>query len=455
MARNIDEIIYKIRQMISEGKVQQVEMILHELHPADATDLFLSLAEDEQITLFKLLDTDVAVAVLNEIDSERATTLLTIGIKPKQASEILEEMYSDDAADLLGEMPEKEKNQFLGLMGIEEAEDVQELLEYGEETAGGLMTTEYVAIRRDITVEEAIQVVREIAQEAETVYYVYVLDQKNRLVGVNSLRDLILASPHSLIEDIMHQNIKSVNVKMDQEEVARMVAKYDFLAVPVVDDQGEFLGIITVDDVIDVIHDEATEDLYLLVGASEIDESESTFQKVNSSIRARLPWLFVTMFGGLLAGQVLRGFEDQLQAVVALAFFIPLLTGMGGNVGTQSSTITVRGLATGQIDAKKVANIIFRESAVGFSIGLIIGAIVAIVAMIWQNQQPMLGVVVGLAMWANIVTAATMGTLVPLIFKRIGIDPAVASAPFITTTIDVTGLLIYSFLATSMLNLLV
>ena len=453
MARNIDEIIYNIRQMMSEGKVQQVEMILHELHPADATDLFLSLSEEEQTTLFKLLDTDVAVAVLNEIDSERATTLLTIGIKPNQASEILEEMYSDDAADLLGELPEKEKNQLLDLMDSEDAEDVQELLEYGEETAGGLMTTEYVAIRRDITVEAAIQVVREIAQEAETVYYVYVLDHKNRLVGVNSLRDLILASPASLIEDIMHQNIKSVNVKMDQEEVAKLVAKYDFLAIPVVDDQGEFLGIITVDDVIDVIHDEATEDLYRLVGASEIDESESTFQKVYSSIRARLPWLFVTMFGGLLAGQVLRGFEDQLQAVVALAFFIPLLTGMGGNVGTQSSTITVRGLATGQIDAKKVANIIFRESAVGFSIGLIIGVVVAIVAILWRNQ-PFLGLVVGLSMWANIVTAATMGTLVPLIFKRIGIDPAVASAPFITTTIDVTGLLIYSFLATLMLDLI-
>lgn len=453
MSRDIEETVFNIRQMMSKGLFEELEKALGAMHPADITELFLSLTEEEQVKVFKLIDSSVAAEIINEIDTAKVTPLLT-RIDKSQATEILEELFSDDAADLIGDLPDEDKKQLLELMGSEEAEDVRELLGYEEDTAGGIMTTEYVAIRKDITVHKAITAVREIAQEAETVYYVYVIDEKNRLVGVNSLRDLILASPNSLIQDIMHQNVKSVNVHMDQEEVAKIVAKYNFLAIPVIADDGELLGIVTVDDVIDVIHEEATEDLYRLVGAVEVEDTEKLFSKITASLRSRLPWLFVTMLGGLLAGQVLRGFEEQLQTVVALAFFIPLLTGMGGNVGTQSSTLTVRGLATGHIDAKRISGTILRESAVGLAIGIIIGLIIATVAIIWQ-KQPLFGLVVGLAMCANIITAATMGTLVPLVFKRIGIDPAVASAPFITTAIDVTGLLIYSALATMMLKFLI
>jgi magnesium transporter len=329
-------------------------------------------------------------------------------------------------------------------------------MQYPEDTAGGLMTFEYVAIREDITAAKAIDVLRETAPDAETVYYVYVINIENQLVGVISLRELIIASPESLISDIMRRNVVSVPIDMDQEEVARIVSKYDFLAVPVVDHEKSLQGIITFDDVIDVIHEEASEDIYRMAGApgEEEEEEEGFLLRIKASLKARLPWLFVTMFGGLFSGKILSQFSGEISAVVALAFFIPLLTGMGGNVGTQSSTVTVRGIATGQIGNEDILRVILREALTGLAIGAILGVIVGGIASWWQNK-PMLGMVVGLAMLGNMFTAATMGTLVPLFFRRIGIDPAVASAPFISTAIDITGLVIYSVLATLLIAYLI
>ncbi len=311
------------------------------------------------------------------------------------------------------------------------------------------MTTEYVSVMEDFTAEEAIATLRKIAPDAETIYYVFVVNTHNQLVGVISLRELIVAAPTTLIRDVMHRKVVSVPVDMDQEEVARIVSKYNFLAVPVIDDQQHLLGIVTVDDVIDVIHEEVTEDIFRLAGApgEEEDEEDTSVWKIATSLKARLPWLFVTMLGGLVSGQILSHFSDQINAVVALAFFIPLLTGMGGNVGTQSSTVTVRGIATGQIKGKGAWKIVCREALVGLMIGLVLGVFVGVVASWWQDK-PMLGLVVGLAMAGNMLTAAAMGAFVPLTFRKLGIDPAVASAPFISTAIDITGLLIYSTLAT-------
>jgi magnesium transporter len=253
-----------------------------------------------------------------------------------------------------------------------------------------------------------------------------------------------------MVSDIMRKKVISVNVNEDQEDVARTVAKYDLLAVPVVDDEQHLIGIITVDDVIDVIHEEATEDLYRMAGTYSAEEDE-TVARFSTAFKSRLPWLLITLLGGLISGQVLNSFE-QLNTVVALAFFIPLLIGMGGNVGTQSSTVTVRGIATGDVSAGTAMQTIIRESMIGISIGAVMGAIVAIAAFVWQ-QNFLLGLVVGLTMLANIFTAATMGTLVPIFLKRVGVDPATASAPFITTIIDIVGLVIYATLATILLGL--
>ncbi|MBZ4686804.1 MAG: magnesium transporter [Clostridia bacterium] len=443
----------EIQNLLSQGKQDEVKGRLQELQPADIAEIIIDIEDEYKAIIFSLLDGETAAEVLINLDSDIMVLLLE-KLGAERIRHIFDEMSSDDAADLIAEIPVPLKDKLLTSMEIEDANDVKELLAYKEDTAGGIMTTEYVAILKSLTAARAIEVLREIAPDAETVYYVYVVNEKNHLVGVLSLRELIVADPSTRVEDIMKENVISVHVGMDQEEVANVVSKYDFLAVPVVDDNNCLLGIITVDDIIDVIHEEATEDFYLLGGtSSELIEDEGLFNRIISSLRSRLPWLFITLLGGLLAGQVIKGLEEELSTVVALAFFIPLLTGMGGNVGTQSSTLTVRGLATGQIDVKEILLVVGRETLTGVLIGLICGIIVAIVAYLWQ-QNIMLGVVVGLALLGNMTTAATMGTLVPLIFKKVGIDPAVASAPFISTSIDITGLLIYSTVASLLMSYL-
>lgn len=449
---NKEEILKTIVELIETKRNLELEKFLNNAHPADIAEIFKEIDNKEyQKYVLSFLDDEEIVEVLNKLDPESILEVLE-GNSPKRISQLLEKMPFDDVADFLSELPQQQKDKFLSLFEVHDAEDVQELMDYAEDTAGGLMTTEYVALPEEITIERAIQALREIAPNAETVYYVYVINLKNQLVGVISLRELIIAKPHNLIKDIMRQNVISVNVNEDQELVAKKVSKYDILAIPVVDDTNHLLGIITVDDIIDVIHEEASEDIYRLAG-TYLAEGEDNLDKYSIAVKSRLPWLLITMIGGLVSGQVLKNFSDQLSTVVALAFFIPLLTGMGGNVGTQSSTVTVRGIATGQVNPNTVIRTIFRESMVGISLGLVLGTIVATVAYIWQGSI-VLGIVVGMAMLGNMFTAATMGTLVPIVFKKIGIDPAVASAPFISTSIDIVGLIIYSTLATLLLNYL-
>lgn len=424
-----------------------------ERHPADIADILQQMEEMDRARLFARLDGEKAGLVLRELNTEAVESLLRI-LGPERIAAVLDEMSMDDAADVLGSFSDSVKTELLNLMEVAEASDVKELLAYPVDTAGGIMTTEYVAILENISAEKAIQVLRKTAPEAETVYYVYVINTKNQLVGVISLRELIIASPDALIADIMRKKVISVRVDTDQEEVARIVSRYDLLAVPVVTHDRTLVGIVTVDDIIDVIHEEATEDIYRLAGAQQVEEDLPMPARLVASVRSRLPWLLVTLIGGMLAGQVLRGLETELNTMVALAFFIPLLTGMGGNVGTQSSTLTVRGLATGQIVGREIFLTVLKESLVGMIIGAVCGMIVGLVAFLWQDNL-MLGLVVGLALLGNTTTAATMGTLVPLFFKRVGIDPAVASAPFISTSIDITGLLIYSLLASALISYLI
>lgn len=450
---HIEEVYDVLKKHILQNEHEAAKKLLQEFQPADIAEFLEDLEPEEIGAVLSLLTGEAAGEVVNQLDPDLVGQVLR-NIGEEKTSAIIDGMYSDDVADLLAELTDQEKDKILNLMGREDAVEVRELLEYKEDTAGGIMTTEYVAILKNITAARAIEVLREIAPDAETVYYVYVVNEKNQLVGVISLRELIVANPQTLIEDIMHHKVKSVNVHLDQEEVAAIVTKYDFLAVPVVDDDNSLLGIITVDDVIDVIHEEATEDIFRLAGTAEIDREDNLYERIVNSLRTRLPWLLVTLAGGLLAGRIIRGLEAELQAVVALAYFIPLLTGMGGNVGTQSSTLTVRGLATGQVDAQELLLTVGREAMVGTAVGLICGIIVTMVAFFWQKSL-LLGLVVGGALMGNMITAATMGTFVPMVFKRLGIDPAVASAPFISTSIDITGLLIYTGLATTFIRQLI
>jgi len=422
------------------------------VHPGDLVDLFEELNIEQKVDLIQKLSDDDAALIFQEMEDFEQAEILRL-LEQNKAKTILGNMASDDAADLIGELSPEEADQMMQLIGEEEPMDFGDLLKYPEESAGGIMTTEYISLPADIPVEEAIARLREIAPKAETIYYVYVVDEEGRLIGVLSLRDLVASSDGIMLKDIMRKNVISVNAELDQEEVARVVSKYDLLAVPVVDDQERLLGIITVDDVIDVLEQEATEDIYRLAGAGEVEGVELTKAPVSKVVRLRLPWLLVTMVGGVFSGSVIRVYASTLEAIVMLAAFIPVIMGMGGNVGTQSSTIFVRGLATGEIDKSEVWVYFFREIRVGLAMGSFCGFFMSVIALIWQSNI-YLGLVVGISMLITVSFATLIGTLVPLILNMLNIDPAITAGPFVTTIKDFTGLLIYFLVASAFLEYL-
>ncbi len=423
------------------------------VHPGDLLDLLEDLEIEQKVELMQRLPAEDAALVFEEMEDFEQAEILPL-LEEDRAKFVLKNLASDDAADLIGELSPEEAQKMMDIFGREELPvDFGDLLKYPEDTAGGIMTTEFISLPADIPVEEAIARLREIAPEAETIYYVYVVDGENRLIGVISLRDLIASSDGTIIKNVMRHNVISVNAELDQEEVARIVSKYDLLAVPVIDDQARLLGIITVDDVIDVMEQEATEDIYRLAGASEVEGMELTKASVGKVVRLRMPWLFISMAGGILSGSVIGGFESTLEAIVMLAVFIPVLMDMGGNVGTQSSTIFVRGLATGEIERSELWPYFFREIRIGVVMGFLCGILISIAAYFWQGNV-YLGLVVGISMLATISVAALIGTLVPMACSMINIDPAITAGPFVTTIKDVTGLLIYFTVASAFLEYL-
>ncbi|RKD27622.1 magnesium transporter [Caminicella sporogenes DSM 14501] len=450
--RKFEDRLQVVKDLLARNEDVALNEYIQQLHPADVAEILLKLDYEDQEKFFSILSWEQASRVLEEVDSETFTSLIGI-LKKEQKTLILDQMSQDDMVDLLADLSEEKRKEIISLLDLENAQEVRELLVYQEDTAGGIMTKDFIAVRKDITVYQAIEDLRESAGDAETVYYVYVVDNEERLVGVLSLRELIVSKPNKLIEDIMHEQVISVNLDTDQEEVARLVAKYDLLAIPVVDKDNKLMGIITVDDIIDVIEEEATEDIYKFAGTSEIEytDEDKLSSRIYASVKSRLPWLIITMFGGLLSAKVIGSYEAALNKNTSIALFMPLLAGMGGNVGTQSSTLTVRGIAMGNIKGKEVLKTLLQEFSVGFLVGLVCSIIAALLSLVVQGDIA-LSIVVGIAMWANMITAASIGTLVPLVFKRIGVDPAVASAPFISTTIDITGLSIYFTLTTILLN---
>jgi len=422
-------------------------------HPGDLSDLVEELDLEQKAALLQMLPEDDAVLVFQEMEDFVQADIVPL-LSDERARAILKDLASDDAADLVGQLSPEDAEAVMQLISEEEeAPDFGGLLKYPEDSAGGLMTTEYISLPDDIPVEEAISRLREIAPKAETIYYVYVVNEEGQLIGVLSLRDLIASSDGSILKNIMRRNVISVNAELDQEEVARIVSKYDLLAVPVVDEQERLLGIITVDDVIDVLEEEATEDIYRLAGASEVEGMELTEAPVLKVARLRLPWLLISMAGGIMSGSVIGIYRSTLEAIVMLAVFIPVIMGMGGNVGTQSSTIFVRGLATGEIDHSEVWAYFFREIRVGLTMGIICGTLISVIAFIWQGN-PYLGLVVGISMLVTISVATLIGTLVPLLLNKANIDPAITAGPFVTTIKDFTGLIIYFVVASAFLEYL-
>ena len=429
----------------TEEEEEQLKESLEEQHPEDIAEYIETLEDREtQAALIKVMEPEGAAEVLFALDDKELMVDILLELPHNMATAIANEIPSDEAADMLEDLDESERSRILSLFEDEAVDDITDLLTYDSDSAGGLMTTEFVVVPVFVNAEKAIEIIRLYAPDAETIYYVYVIDGLNHLVGILSLRELIIAGPETLVGDIMRQNVTSVNVRDDQEEVADIMTRYGLLALPVVDDEEHILGIITVDDIVDVIQDEASEDIYRMAGTTEAEMEEGA--SVITAFASRLPWLLITIFGGICSGMVLDHFELTLQQVAALIIFIPMMTGIAGNVGTQSCTVTVRGIATGNVVPKEAVKTVLREAFLGCALGLTLGIIVCLVASFWQHSVQ-LGITVGVTLLLNNFMAALLGTVVPLTLEKLHVDPAVASSAFITTATDILGLFNYSMIA--------
>lgn len=436
--------------LLQQHRDDELKELLATLHPADLAEILQELDEEDQARVLQLLSGSTAAEAISELELEEQASILT-SLPQERAEAILEEMSADDVADLFAELPPEQAGALMQLMTQEDATDVRELMGFREDSAGGIMTTEFVAIHAHRTAGEAIDELRQVAPSAETAYYVYVVDARERLVGVLSLRELIIAPPTAVVREIMRSSVVSVHVNDDQEEVAQVVKKYNLLAVPVIDDQEVLRGIVTVDDVIDVLEEEATEDLYRAGGVSEAEQELDLEGSIWPSIKARLPWLMGLLFLSLLSGKVIEHFTPLMDNVTALAVFITTMAGGAGNAATQALTVVVRGLATGEIDRDHFLRVVWREARIGLTIGLICGLVLGITATVW-NHSPWIGLIVGLSIAINLMLAKAAGSVVPVLIQRAGLDPAVASGPFIATVTDTTSMLVYFTIATLVLR---
>ncbi|WP_051185205.1 magnesium transporter [Desulfatiglans anilini] len=412
--------------------------LIDEMRPADAADLIEHLDPEERLFIFKLLEPQDAGEVLIEMESP-AQDLLLRDLDDQTISEIVQELDSDDAADLVGDLPEDRARNILEALENDVSDELAKLLPYPEDSAGGIMALEFIAVRAGFTVQDAIDSIRQRREEVENVYFIWVVDDFDRLVGVVSLKDLVLEPPDRKISDIMNTEVISVHVRTDQEEVARLVTKYDLVSIPVVDDYHRLVGRITHDDIIDVIEDEVDEDIARMAGVMPQEIAEESSLKIS---RARLPWLIAGVFGGILAAAVIHQFETSLERIIALSFFFPVIMAMGGNTGTQAATVVVRGLATGDITMFAIHRRLLMELRVALINGIICGALVGSIVAVWLADMQ-LGTVVALAACLIVLNSAFIGSAVPFALKKFNIDPALATGPFVTTSNDILGLLIY------------
>lgn len=449
--RRIDVVLDSVRRLLRLGATANLQNLLQKQHPADLGQIFGELHDAERAAAFTMLverQPKLAMESLSELGPERGAALLA-GRSAEEIAKLLQEIPSDDAAALVDYLPDELSNEVLELMRRRESGQVESLLDYAEQTAGRIMNPNVFALSEDLTVGEAISALQN-AINVEMVFYLYVVDVRRHLVGVTSLRRLLLVAPETPLKRIMTPDVFSVRVDTDQEEAARLVASYNLLAIPVVDEENKLAGVITVDDVIDVLKDEATEDLYRLAGVSGDERIETPAWE---ALKKRLPWLGVNLITAFVAASVVAAFEHTISQATALAVFMPIVAGMGGNAGTQTLTVIVRGLALGELSWANARKALFKEAAIGLGNGVALGVVAALVAWITKGN-PMLGLLLGMAMICNMLVASTAGTLVPLGLKAAKVDPALASSVFITTFTDVVGFASFLGLATIFLRYL-
>lgn len=441
----------QLQALLEQNNYQGAKALLVPVQPADIAEAIEGLPDTMQALAFRLLSKAEAIEVYENLDSSIQQTLIE-DFKRQDVIEIVDKMSPDDRARLFDELPAKVVRQLLQQLSAQERQSTALLLGYEAGTAGRAMTPEYIALKENWTVEQALNHIRRLASVSETVYYLYVTDSARRLTGILSLRILVTGQPDQTIGELMTREVVSVQTGVDQEEVARLIQRYDFLAVPVVDTEERLVGIITVDDVIDILEEEATKDIYALGG---VQSGGDNYFQTNLLIvaRKRVVWLSVLLIANTFTTAVIKSQEDLIQQFAVLASFIPLLIGTGGNVGAQSSTVVIRGLNTDDLKLREAFQVIRREAIAGAFLGLMLGLVVTGVTYVVPAIDVGVALTVGCSLLAISVLASSAGAALPILFQSLGFDPALMSAPFITTVVDVVGVFVYLTLARQMLQL--
>ena len=421
------------------NKDEKIRNLFMDLHPREIFTLCENLKASQNAQIVIALGTQVGIEFFQQFKVRQQRAIFSYFSKEWMAK-ILENMAPDERADFIKALPEEKTEQILPLIAQAERNDIKKLLQYKEGTAGSILTTEYAFLSQDITASEALSRLKKQAFDRETIYYVYIIDNGRRLLGFISLKDILIANGNEVIKDIMDTNIISANVNDDKEQVAKKLSDYDLLAIPIVDADNKLIGIVTVDDVVDVIEQEDTEDIYKYGAAGDYVDYMGSHPRIIA--KQRIIWLLVLVAMGFVSGMVMEKYAHQLQAVIALAFFIPLLSGSGGNAGTQSSTVIIRGLATGEIYMKDIVKIFLKELSIGGMVGVAMGILAALRALV-LNKDPLLAITVGSAMIATVIVATTLGAILPLLLKKMKQDPALMSGPFIASFVDIVSLLVY------------
>lgn len=444
--------LLKVKDFIS------LRELLEEQNPADINDIIDELSDQQSFLIYRLLPKELAAEVFVEMDTDKQEYLINF-FSDSQLKDVFDELYYDDTADIIEEMPASVVKRILKVASPDMRKAVNELLKYPEDSAGSIMTTEFVRLKKSFTVTESLEYIRTVGVNKETIYTCYVTDEKNHLIGIVTAKDLLLSELDIEVGEIMEDNVISVNTLEDSEEIALMFGKYDFLALPVVDKENRLVGIITVDDAIDVMQEEADEDL-AMISAVTPGDTEYLKTSVFKLWASRIPWLMILMISATFTGMIISKFESALAVLPILTAFIPMLMGTGGNAGSQASVTVIRGISLGQIEFKDFLKVLWKECRVSVLCGIIlavaaIGKVMLVDNLLMHNPDVtfFVALVVGLTLFATIVSAKLIGCALPLLAKKIGLDPAVMASPLITTLIDTISLLVYFYFATIILNI--
>lgn len=449
MVQNLNQLVHSVTYTLEQKDEHAFHENISDLQKYDLTQIFLELSTAEQKIFLEFISIHQLADVLSELDAANQRKVIGM-IDSHAGSLVITQMNNDDLIGMLSNLGEKKATELLSDADEEFSADIETLMEFPPETAGRIMNNQMVWINKSYTVREAVDKLKHFAELSEYLNYLHVIDDDKKLVGVVSYRDLLLADLEQHIEEIMKIRIVTVDALMDQEEVARIIQRYDLVTIPVVDEENKLLGIVTIDDILDVVYQEAEEDIEKFSASGKaIDFTTKPF----TAAKRRLTWLILLLFIGIVSGSIIASFEETLEQVVALAFFMPMVAGMTGNTGTQSLAVVIRGLTKENVNTKQVFKLLLRELKVGVYIGLTCGLLIFIIAYLWQGSA-VLGFVIGISLLCTLIIGTLAGTIIPLILNHLNVDPAVASGPLITTINDILSLLIYFGIATAFLSYL-